>query len=91
MQFIRESDPQLGPHADLFRKHVSAMVHVQMGVCYIWEGANHTSRIQEGQNTAALQTRCSFVLNKKILVNPAHALSRLEPLEAAWVHTEPLQ
>lgn len=23
MQFIRESDPQLGPHADLFRKHVS--------------------------------------------------------------------
>ncbi|OXB61873.1 hypothetical protein ASZ78_004579 [Callipepla squamata] len=23
MQFIREADPQLGPHADLFRKHVS--------------------------------------------------------------------
>lgn len=24
MQFIREADPQLGPHADLFRKHVGA-------------------------------------------------------------------
>lgn len=23
MQFIRDIDPQLGPHADLFRKHVS--------------------------------------------------------------------
>lgn len=23
MQFVREADPQLGPHADLFRKHVS--------------------------------------------------------------------
>lgn len=21
MQFVREADPQLGPHADLFRKH----------------------------------------------------------------------
>lgn len=26
MQFIREADPQLGPHADLFRKHVSVSV-----------------------------------------------------------------
>lgn len=24
MQFVREADPQLGPHADLFRKHVGA-------------------------------------------------------------------
>lgn len=23
MQFVREADPQLGPHADLFRKHVN--------------------------------------------------------------------
>lgn len=23
MQFVREADPQLGPHADLFRKHVT--------------------------------------------------------------------
>lgn len=24
MQFVREADPQFGPHADLFRKHVGA-------------------------------------------------------------------
>lgn len=88
MQFIRESDPQLGPHADLFRKHVSAMVHVRVCVCYIWEVENHANKIQESQNTAALQTSWSFVLNKKILINPAHALSGLDPHQnssgAAW-------
>lgn len=64
MQFIRESDPQLGPHADLFRKHVSATVHVQVWVwvCVTSEGANHTNKIQESQNTAALHTRWSSVL-----------------------------
>lgn len=45
---------------------------------YIWEGANHTKKIQESQNTAALRTSWSFVLNKKILINPGHALSGLE-------------
>lgn len=37
MQFIRESDPQLGPHADLFRKHVSMFVYVYICMCvYIY-------------------------------------------------------
>lgn len=62
MQFIRESDPQLGPHADLFRKHVSATVHVQVWACVTSEGANHTDKTQESQSTAALHTRWSFVL-----------------------------
>lgn len=31
MQFIREADPQLGPHADLFRKHVSVSVCSRAG------------------------------------------------------------
>lgn len=31
MQFIREADPQLGPHADLFRKHVSVCVRARAG------------------------------------------------------------
>lgn len=30
MQFVREADPQLGPHADLFRKHVGA------SACPLW-------------------------------------------------------
>lgn len=29
MQFVRDADPQLGPHADLFRKHVN-MISFQM-------------------------------------------------------------
>lgn len=43
MQFIREADPQLGPHADLFRKHVSVRVDI-LRVCYICEGADHHTR-----------------------------------------------
>lgn len=31
MQFIRDIDPQLGPHADLFRKHVSEKYRVPAG------------------------------------------------------------
>uniref|UniRef100_A0A663N8W6 Scm polycomb group protein homolog 1 n=3 Tax=Telluraves TaxID=3073808 RepID=A0A663N8W6_ATHCN len=48
MQFIRESDPQLGPHADLFRKHVSMDVCVCVCVCVhmccVWEGADRHIR-----------------------------------------------
>lgn len=44
MQFIREADPQLGPHADLFRKHVSmsVCVYAHVCMCVLYMGGEHT-------------------------------------------------
>lgn len=53
MQFIREADPQLGPHADLFRKHVSMSVCVCVCVYHIWVGNIFLMRkVCESQNSS---------------------------------------
>lgn len=34
MQYIRDIDPLLAPHADLFRKHVSLSINLDSAVCF---------------------------------------------------------
>lgn len=34
MQYIRDIDPLLAPHADLFRKHVSLSLNLDLAVCF---------------------------------------------------------
>jgi len=67
MQFIREADPQLGPHADLFRKHVSPVR------ARLLHGRGRSSR-REGLGEAEERQRCvqlGFCAEKTVLMNPA--------------------
>uniref|UniRef100_A0A8C0EHN7 Scm polycomb group protein homolog 1 n=1 Tax=Bubo bubo TaxID=30461 RepID=A0A8C0EHN7_BUBBB len=84
MQFIRESDPQLGPHADLFRKHVSMSVYgcvcvrgcVCTRVCCVWEGPDHhTGKTWDRQDGSALY-QLEFCAKKNVLINPARIVFR---------------
>lgn len=70
MQFIREADPQLGPHADLFRKHVSASVCVCAHTCVTYGmGWIITEGKSGARGRAAL---CTGVRAKEsILTSPA--------------------
>lgn len=64
MQFIREADPQLGSHADLFRKHVGISVSVFLVCCSLW--------ILEGMAICSVSTEHN--VSDAILSRPQWAL-----------------